>query len=313
MRYEIYILDTGDNYIIAQRNAACISVLRIYNIMDISVNQIPTGVYVDSDDEFNFIVENIGRNIIYGLNDVQSIHNSLLGKLIDDIKTTLEFYKLTDFWKKLNINPDVYNKLVYDRAMDNPIISTVSFNGIIFNTLYNIAIYIDHSHNIDLNDVEKYFPEMYLVYSDESDEHRKTLQDIFHLKTFKDLNDIVERISGFKKLYCVTFLSINEEKEKVEKFLNNNFIVSDDIDKRIKANDLYKEFIQLMCIEFSEAPRFKKRLSGYLLEFNLKKKRFSDGYFYYGIVWNGVPDLKDLMASRANPRTIFSLPMASVT
>lgn len=39
-----------------------------------------------------------------------------------------------------------------------------------------------------------------------------------------------------------------------------------------------------MCIQYEDSNTFKKRLAGYLIEFNLKKKRFSDAYYYYGIV-----------------------------
>lgn len=38
-----------------------------------------------------------------------------------------------------------------------------------------------------------------------------------------------------------------------------------------------------MLIPHSDEYAFKKRLSGYLIEFNLQKKRYSDGYYYYGI------------------------------
>ena len=63
-----------------------------------------------------------------------------------------------------------------------------------------------------------------------------------------------------------------------------HYTLSSDQDKRIKANDLYKEITYHMCISHTDAALFKKRLAGYLIEFKLQKKRYSDAYYYYGVV-----------------------------
>jgi hypothetical protein len=52
----------------------------------------------------------------------------------------------------------------------------------------------------------------------------------------------------------------------------------------MKANDLYKEITNHMGIPLNDATSFKKRLAGYFIEFKLQKKRFSDAYYYFGII-----------------------------
>ena len=56
---------------------------------------------------------------------------------------------------------------------------------------------------------------------------------------------------------------------------------------------------------------FKNRLSNYLKELNLQKKRYSDGYYYYGIVkktlvkdnkkeFRQITDITDIIEERNN-------------
>ena len=145
----------GDNYIIAPKNDACDDALLIYKIMDMSVNEIPTGIYVNND-EYNFIVDNIERIMAYSVNNI-------LDKLIADIKTVVEFFKIISFWKPLNKTTiEIYQS------------PEKSCASLIFNKLYNVAIYVDQ---IDAIRVAKYFPEMYVVYSDE---YNQAISDIFH-------------------------------------------------------------------------------------------------------------------------------------
>ena len=78
-------------------------------------------------------------------------------------KTVVEFYKIISFWKPLNkTTTEIYQS------------PEKSCASLIFNKLYNVAIYVDQ---IDAIRVAKYFPEMYVVYSDE---YNQAISDIFH-------------------------------------------------------------------------------------------------------------------------------------
>ena len=62
-----------------------------------------------------------------------------------------------------------------------------------------------------------------------------------------------------------------------------------------------------MCIPYEQAAVFKKRVSGYLVEFNLQKKRYADAYYYYGITRKEYPtiNLTDLEKQRDIDRKGF--------
>ena len=77
-----------------------------------------------------------------------------------------------------------------------------------------------------------------------------------------------------------------EEEKSVKHYLNTFYNITNDIDNKIKAKVLYDILTKekLCVIDKTKLAGFKNRLSNYLKELNLQKKRYSDGYYYYGIV-----------------------------
>lgn len=77
-----------------------------------------------------------------------------------------------------------------------------------------------------------------------------------------------------------------EEEKSVKHYLNTYYNITNDIEHKIKAKVLYDTLIKekLCVIDKTKLAGFKNRLSNYLKELNLQKKRYSDGYYYYGIV-----------------------------
>jgi hypothetical protein len=77
-----------------------------------------------------------------------------------------------------------------------------------------------------------------------------------------------------------------EEEKSVKYYLNTFYNITNDIDNKIKAKVLYDILTKekLCVIDKTKMAGFKNRLSNYLKELNLQKKRYSDGYYYYGIV-----------------------------
>jgi hypothetical protein len=76
------------------------------------------------------------------------------------------------------------------------------------------------------------------------------------------------------------------EEKSVKAFLNNNFNFSDDVNKKMKASALYNLITNSdVCkVDKNKISGFKTRLSKYLQDLGLKKKRYNDGFYYYGIV-----------------------------
>jgi hypothetical protein len=77
----------------------------------------------------------------------------------------------------------------------------------------------------------------------------------------------------------------NEEKQ-VKHFLNTKYIINDDINKKMKASTLYDIVFNsnAIKIEKDKEAGFRTRLSKYLKDLGLQKKRYNDGFYYYGIV-----------------------------
>ena len=76
-----------------------------------------------------------------------------------------------------------------------------------------------------------------------------------------------------------------DEQTQIKNFLENNFIIDDDINNRVKFTDLCSliENSPLINIDKVKLKGLRNRLSGYLKNLGLQKKRYNDGYYYYGI------------------------------
>lgn len=168
---------------------------------------------------------------------------------------------------------------------------------IMFNSLYNIAIVIDSSEDkINVKSVIKTFPEFNIIITYSSTDLIKpnidNLKTFFHKISFSNIDEIKKKNDAFINLYNISSndelnienITKNNEKKRIKNFIEWHYTLSSDPDKKMKANDLYKEIINHMCISANESSVFKKRLAGYLIEFKLQKKRFSDAYYYFGII-----------------------------
>ena len=359
MSFSINILDTGDNYILAQKTNVHTGYqdgIKLYSLMDITINEINTDISLNNQDEVDFILQSIGRIISYNISDDESqnstfknetpsdeINTPLVSlappdkiipqKLKEDIQTAAKFYKIKNFWENLQFNNQKSSKyddiLTYASLLPNeykfqslfgtnrdknstddyniitPPIQNInsSFTLIIFNDIYNITI-VSNSDQIGCpNDILKVFPEFKIIaiYFNKSlkDDDKENLNKFFNKISFPSIEEAKKKNESFKNLYNIIPQSDddnissnildfikdnNNEKNKVKRFLDWHYTLSSDQDKRMKANDLYKEITNHMCISYTDASLFKKRLAGYLIEFKLQKKRYSDAYYYYGIV-----------------------------
>jgi hypothetical protein len=77
------------------------------------------------------------------------------------------------------------------------------------------------------------------------------------------------------------------EKQRVLGYIARRFVISNDATQRMRACDLYDELEESLHVSAHGGgvggDALRKRISGYLLELGLAKKRYSDGYYYYGI------------------------------
>ncbi len=75
------------------------------------------------------------------------------------------------------------------------------------------------------------------------------------------------------------------EESIVKKYIQSSFTIDNDINNKMKASVLHDTIVnsKVVTIEKSRLNGFKNRLSTYLKNLGLEKKRYNDGYYYYGI------------------------------
>ncbi len=87
----------------------------------------------------------------------------------------------------------------------------------------------------------------------------------------------------------------SSEESQVKKFLKSKYTIDDDINHKMKASALYDIIISSKIVKIDEdkIAGFRNRLSKYLKDIGLQKKRYNDGFYYYGIV-EKEPDINNL-------------------
>jgi len=103
-----------------------------------------------------------------------------------------------------------------------------------------------------------------------------------------ELNNTLTGISQFLTYINTkqtTNNAINEEEKCVKQYLDDNYVLSDDINHKMKASAIYDVVVNMeICkVDKTKISTFKNRLSTYLKDLGLKKKRYNDGFYYYGI------------------------------
>jgi len=93
----------------------------------------------------------------------------------------------------------------------------------------------------------------------------------------------------FTNSHTNTTHNLSSEELKVKDFLIKKFNIDNDINNKMKASVLYDVIIKANVVKFENNSNnnisgFRTRLSKYLKDIGLQKKRYNDGFYYYGIV-----------------------------
>ncbi len=86
----------------------------------------------------------------------------------------------------------------------------------------------------------------------------------------------VKSCDGAKRLLA-------KERAAVLKHMRSMYQVSEDASQRVRACYLYAELARFAELRPAPALQFQRRVNGYLIELGLAKKRYSDGYYYFGL------------------------------
>ena len=145
--------------------------------------------------------------------------------------------------------------------------------------------------NIILEHQEYGFIELFTI-STTNDDIITSIQKQYDNVIFNDIDEI--NINLKETSHYLEFIKnkqhkanpVSDEENTVKTYLNIKFNISDNINDKMKASVLHDLIIQsnVCSIEKTKITGFKNRLSQYLKDIGLKKKRYNDGYYYYGIV-----------------------------
>lgn len=196
-------------------------------------------------------------------------------KIIDNFKplnfdsTNNSYYVISNDW----ISQNIYNDI------------NIKFKPITF-VLYNITTNKGIVIDFDVSNI--YIVSDFVIikkYLELSEELFDNLNKMFNNKEFLDKDDYEKKVLSFEVLYGFNIQTKNAYKEKtiIMNYLKENYDISEDINKRMKASIIIEYIQRDLFLDISNKLEFSKKVSQYLLELNLKKKRFSDGIYYYGI------------------------------
>ena len=152
---------------------------------------------------------------------------------------------------------------------------------LVYNDNSYISFIIDNPDKYDLQLLEsnicgykKYFE----IENNEIDSNINiTLISLFHEKYFDDEKSLIDKINSFKELFNID----DTLKRDVKTFISCNYNITDDINDKMKASELFNEIYKFLKIE--EKINIRNKLTNFLLDIGLKKKRYNDGIYYYGL------------------------------
>ena len=161
----------------------------------------------------------------------------------------------------------------------------------VYQNKYNkILVYNDNSHisfiidNPDKNDLQLLencvcgYKKYIEFENDEIDNNINiSLINLFDKKCFDNEKSFLGELEMFKKLYKID----DSLKRDVKTFILTNYNITNIINDKMKATDLFNEIYKFLKIE--EKINIRNKLTNFLLDIGLKKKRYNDGIYYYGL------------------------------
>jgi hypothetical protein len=119
--------------------------------------------------------------------------------------------------------------------------------------------------------------------STNNDDTIQFIKHNFNKIQFNDIEEINKKLdltSQYINLY--NHSKSMDEETQVKKYISLHYVINNNINDKMKASTLHDNIINSNEVEI-KINGFKLRLSRYLKDLGLLKKRYNDGYYYYGI------------------------------
>jgi hypothetical protein len=160
--------------------------------------------------------------------------------------------------------------------------------------LCNTSIVLDSEY--DIPNLLESFSDIKLIDQIENTPFREFLHERF-------FNSVEECMSVYNTLKNTlpkeTVDSVTEHR--IKNYINYTYKITDNIESRVKALDFYNK-----CKKECDFTIDTKRFSDILLKLNLKKKRYQDGIYYYGLESLKKREFKDY--NELNSKLFIGLP-----
>jgi hypothetical protein len=152
---------------------------------------------------------------------------------------------------------------------------------LVYNDNSHISFIIDNPDKDDLQLLENCVCgyKKYIEFeNDEIDNNINiSLITLFDKKCFDNEKSFLGEFEMFKKLYKID----DSLKKDIKTFILTNYNITNIINDKMKATDLFNEIYKFLKIE--EKINIRNKLINFLLDIGLKKKRYNDGIYYYGL------------------------------
>lgn len=126
--------------------------------------------------------------------------------------------------------------------------------------------------------------------STENSEIIRCIKDKFDNIIFDDTNDLNNNLQNLTEHIAIIEEQANskeklhhDEEKQVKQFFEIYYDIDDNIENKMKASQLCDIIANSFLVNVKKDGSFRNRLSRYLADMGLKKKRFNDGFYYYGI------------------------------
>jgi hypothetical protein len=122
-----------------------------------------------------------------------------------------------------------------------------------------------------------------------NDEYISKAIEVFHNAYHTTIDELNQSIVNYHKYIMEVETRVKDtykhknEQELINRYLLTTYEISQDLSYKIKSSVLCQEIGRFVLADTLNTQGLNVRLSNYLKELGLQKKRYNDGYYYYGL------------------------------
>ena len=164
--------------------------------------------------------------------------------------------------------------------------------NIIYNSILGFSFIIENPSQVEMNIIDNQlfgFKKYKTInIKEENSSTKSILHYLFNNKNYEKEDEMKIQFEIIQSL-----IAKNEEEEKIKKekvlvdtFIKDKYKITNSLSNKIQASHLFAEIEDYKKKKGinPDDKTFRNRLSHYLLEMGIKKKRCKEGYFYYGLL-----------------------------